>query len=183
LKIVYLGNLSLNHAGEEASHFIKHVCSGEEKPRDPFDAFYANILHEALGFFGSKIVNHKRKCYHAKDYQKLIQYFRRVTNPKKRNLDFETALLTYQGKILESKGEAISDMAVFRGRPDLFFSVTHALGYILGDRLYYALMENAVTKTEIRELFFDPWQGFGKPFQTYWTLLTKTRETKIPKRM
>ncbi|MBU4484777.1 ChaN family lipoprotein, partial [bacterium] len=67
-RYVYLANLSLNHAGEEASHYVKYLCSGSEEPRILVDAFYANVLHEALGFFGSKTVNHKRKCAHEKDY-------------------------------------------------------------------------------------------------------------------
>src|SRR3989338_922816 len=183
LKFVYLSNLSLNHAAEEAAHFIKHICSGEEKPRDPFDAFYANTLHEALGFFGSKIINHKRKCYHEKDYHKLISYFQSVAPVSKRHLEYETALLIYQCKKLERRGEGISDMDVFQKRPDLFFTVTHGLGYMLGDHLYYGLLDGHLTKTDIRHLFFDPWKGYGKPFQTYWTFITKTQNTKIPKRM
>ena len=183
LRFVYLSNLSMNHAAEEGAHFIKHICSGEERPRDIFDAFYANILHEALGFFGSKIINHKRKCYHAKDFYKLISYFESISAQPERHLEFETALLVYQCKKLESQGEGISDLEIFRKRPDLFFTVTHALGYMLGDQLYYALLENQITKTEIRHLFFDPWKGYGKPFQTYWAQLTRIKNTKIPKRM
>ena len=183
LRFVYLSNISLNHAAEEASHFIKHICSGEEKPRDSFDAFYANALHEALGFFGSKIINHKRKSWHEKDFQKLIRYFQSITPQSERHLEFETALLVVQCKKLEANGEALNDMGVFRNKPDLFFTVTHALGYMLGDYLYYALLDGVVTKSEIRHLFYDPWKGFGKPFQIYWTLLTKVRGIKIPKRM
>lgn len=183
LKLVYLSNLSLNHAGEEAAHFIKHICSGEEKARDPFDAFYANTLHEALGFFGSKIINHKRKCLHASDYLRLIQYLRKMETPSKRHFEYETALLTYQAKMLEKRGEGISDIEIYVKRSDLFFSVTHGLGYMLGDILYYALLENKITKPEMRLLFYDPWRGDGKPFRVYWSLLEKVREVKIPQRM
>jgi hypothetical protein len=49
-KIAYLASLSLNHAAEEASHFIRNLCAGNEFPREPADAFYANALHEAVGF-------------------------------------------------------------------------------------------------------------------------------------
>lgn len=183
LHIVYLSNLSMNHAAEEAAHFIKHICSGEEKPRDPFDAFYANVLHEALGFFGSKIINHKRKCYHENDYLRLVRYFQKREATAARHLEYETALLVYQSKMLEKRGEAFSDMDLVYHRHDLFFSVTHALGYMLGDKLYYAFLDGIINKTLIRHFFYDPWKGYGKPFQTYWTLLTKTKDIKIPKRM
>lgn len=183
LRLVYLSNLSINHAAEEAAHFVKHICSGEEKPRHSFDAFYANILHEALGFFGSKIVNHQRKCYHERDYLKLIQYFQKMRAPRKRHLEHETALLAWKAKMMEKRGEAFSEMSLLERNPDLFFSLTHALGYILGDKLYYALLEGVMTKSTLRHLFYDPWKGDGKPFQVYWTLLTKTGTVKIPKRM
>lgn len=183
LHIVYLSNLSINHAAEEASHFIKHICSGAERPRELFDAFYANILHEALGFFGSKIINHKRKCYHEKDFLKRVQYLEKTPGPHKRQLEYETALLVYQAKILERRGFAASDMEIFKKREDLFFAVTHALGYILGDKLYYALLDGLITKPELRRLYYDPWKGHGRPFQNYWNLLMKTRETRIPARM
>lgn len=183
LHIVYLSNLSINHAAEEASHFIKHICSGAERPRDIFDAFYANILHEALGFFGSKIINHKRKCYHEKDFLKLVQYLEKTPGPHKRQLEYETALLVYQAKVLERRGFAASDMEIFKKREDLFFAVTHALGYILGDKLYYALLEGLITKSDLRYLYYDPWKGHGRPFQNYWNLLVKTKDARIPTRM
>ncbi|OGQ46426.1 MAG: hypothetical protein A3H42_00095 [Deltaproteobacteria bacterium RIFCSPLOWO2_02_FULL_46_8] len=183
LRFAYLSNLSINHAGEEAAHFIKHICSGEEKPREPFDALYANILHEALGFFGSKIINHKRKCYHEKDFQKLLTYFQNISPTAERRLEYETALIVQEAKKLESEGEAISDIGILSKRPDLFFTVSHALGYMLGDKLYYAMLDSQISKTEVRHLFYDPWKGYGKPFQTYWSLLQKTQSTKIPKRM
>lgn len=183
LHIVYLGNISLNHAAEEGAHFIKHLLSGEEKPRHPFDAFYANILHEALGFFGSKIINHKRKCYHAGDYLKFIRFCQTQDDITKYQLQYETALLAFEAKKLEKRGEAISDMEVFAGRHDLFFSLTHALGYMLGDRLYYALLDGVVKKAEIRHLFEDPWEEKGRPFEVYWHWMTRTQEVVIPKRM
>lgn len=183
LRLVYLSNLSINHAAEEAAHFIKHICSGEEKPRHSFDAFYANILHEALGFFGSKIVNHQRKCYHERGYLQLIQYFQKMRSPGKRHLEYETALLAYQAKMMEKRGEAFHDMDLVVHNPDLFFALTHALGYILGDKLYYALLKGVVTKADLRHLFYDPWKGDGKPFQVYWMLIIKTEPIKIPKRM
>ncbi|MEK7705660.1 MAG: ChaN family lipoprotein, partial [Myxococcota bacterium] len=61
-KMVYLGNLSVNHASEEATHFLRFVASGNDEPRLLVDAFYARCVEEALGFLGSKIINHKRKC-------------------------------------------------------------------------------------------------------------------------
>ena len=183
LRTVYLASLSLNHAGEEAAHFIKHSCSGTEKERGLGDAFYANILHEALGFFGSKIINHKRKCFHEKDFEKHLSYFNSIRVPKERQLEFETALIVCQYRRAEMVGVSPEVADIYRRDPSLFFSVTHALGYMLGDKLYYALVNGVIYKTDIRQLFYDPWKGNGKPFKVYWDWVQRTKSVRIPKRM
>lgn len=182
-KVVYLANLSINHAAEEASHFIKSVCSGPEKPRFIVDAFYANILHEALGFFGSKLINHKRKCFHKREFESLLKYFAAVKVPKERRLELETARFVLEYLSFEKKGKHLSHEEIFRSRTDLFLSLTHALGYMLGDRLYYGLMEGVVSKSEIRELFVDHWADDGGPVDVYMKLSTRLKKVKIPKRM
>ena len=183
MRYVYLANLSVNHAAEEAAHCIKHLCSGNEKAREPGDAFYANILHEALGFFGSKIVNHKRKCFHAKEFEKHLRYFHSIKIPKNRRLEYETSVLVTQFKKAEGRGEPLDATNLYHRDPDLFFAVTHALGYMLGDKLYYALLEGVIYKSVLRNLFYDPWRGSGKPFQIYWELIQKLKSIKIPRRM
>ncbi len=62
-------------------------------------------------------------------------------------------------------------------------SLTHALGYMLGDRLYYGLMGRTITKSMIRELFEDPWSEDGRPLEVYTGLVKRLKKVKIPKRM
>jgi hypothetical protein len=173
----------MNHAAEEASHFIKHMCSGEEEPRELIDAFYANILHEALGFFGSKLINHKRKCYHEKDFKELLVFFRTIRVPADRHIEEETAHLVVEYKDYERKGKPLRYTAIFKQKIDLFLSVTHALGYMLGDRLYYGMMQEVISRGEIRKLYYDKWKRPGLPFKAYMELVRKLRHVKIPKRM
>ena len=181
-KIVYFGNLSLNHAGEEAAHYLKFLVSGPEVPRDLVDAFYTNILHEALGFFGSKIINHKRKCFHHREYQNLIGYWR--DNPsRERRFEIEMALLILQHMQYDQKKFEVPPMRYFRMKPKLFLGVTHGLGYILGDKLYYGLLSQEISKQDIRDLFKSPWREEGEPFLTYRRLLKKLKTVKIPRRV
>lgn len=182
-KFVYLANLSLNHAAEEAAHYLKHLCSGLEEPRELIDAFYANILHESLGFFGSKLVNHKRKCYHEKEFKDLLTYFKTVRVPDDRRIEEETASLILEYKKYERKGKPLKFDTVFRQKIDLFLSVTHALGYMLGDKLYYGLMERKISRLKIRKVFYDPWRLKGEPFKAYMDLVKSLKYVKIPKRM
>lgn len=182
-KVVYLANLSINHAAEEAAHFIKNVCSGVEKPREMVDAFYANTLHEALGFFGSKLINHKRKCYHEQDFKNLVDYFAAMRIPATRRLEYETAKLVLEYKKLERKNMYLSRADIFRSHMDLFLALTHALGYMLGDRMYYGFVNRAIGKPAIRDLFTNSWPDDGEPVDVYMGLVKKLKHVKIPKRM
>lgn len=182
-RIVYLANLSVNHAAEEAAHFIKSLCAGPEEPRYPVDAFYANILHEALGFFGSKLINSKRKCAHEKEFKNLVNYFHSVRIPPARKLEYETAYLINEYLKYEKKGRPLEYSDIFEQRTDLFMSITHALGYILGDKMYYAFKEGIISRISLKYLFYDRWESPGTPFKVYSSLREKTRHVKIPKRM
>lgn len=180
---VYLGNLSLNHAAEEASHYLKYLNSGPEFPRDPVDAFYANIIHEAVGFFGSKLINHKRKCFHEKEYAGLVTYLTSSKTMRERHRELEIALLVLRHREMDRKGMPIRSRQFFRSQHDLFFGVTHGLGYMLGDRLYYAMLDNRVSKDEIRELYRDPMKEDGSPFELYRKWTRRLRGVKIPRRV
>ena len=180
-RVVYLANLSINHAAEEAAHFIKHACSGRESKRTVEDAFYANILHEALAFFGSKLINPKRKCFHENEFKNLFSYFSTVHVPQERRLEFETTCLVLD--FLKTDNSANRDRSFKSLRPDLFFAVTHALGYMLGDKLFYAMMSEKISKGEIKQFFYDPWRKEGEPQVAYHDLKKRLKGVRGPKRM
>jgi uncharacterized iron-regulated protein len=183
MRYVYLGDLSINHAAEEATHYVRTLCAGEEFERGLQDAFYVNILHECLGFFGSKIINHKRKCFHQKDYKDLINYLKSVRLTKEKTFELEMAYLILEHYQLEKKGRPVESPKVLKSDSKLFFAVTHGIGYSLGDRLYYGLVNKVVSKEEIRDLFHDPFRADGVPFKIFIGLSRALRQVKIPKRL
>lgn len=176
-RIAYLANLSLNHAAEEATHFLRHVVSGAgDEPRGLVDAFYARALEEAYAFCGSKIVNHRRKCAHEAEWRRLA----RGPDPFTR----EVARLVLQHLSLE-RGEAdpASLQRLYRSAgPELFNAVTHAVGYMLGDRLYRALATGRLAKGAVRELFLDPLDEEGRPLLVYLDLAARLRGVELPER-
>jgi hypothetical protein len=182
-KYVYLANLSLNHAAEEAAHYIKNLCSGAEEPRELVDAFFANILHEALGFFGSKLINHKRKCFHEEEFRKLLEYFKNINVPGERILEKQTAELIVEYKKYEKQGQPLGFASIFKQNMEIFLSTTHALGYMLGDKLYYGMLDHHISRVDIKALFFDPWSEPAEPLLAYMRLIKKLKGVKIPKRM
>ena len=73
-KIIYLTEPNLNHAATEAALYLHCKMSGREKTiTDPAEDFYAEVWSEALGYFGSKILNHKRKCNGPRDLKRIVE--------------------------------------------------------------------------------------------------------------
>lgn len=182
-KYVYLANVSINHAAEEASHTLKHLCAGEEFPRAMQDAFYANVLHEALGFFGSKIVNHKRKCLRPSDARRLYLYLKKSGAQFQRSLEYHTAqlFLDHERRVKEGfpfHANKISALSV-----DLFLSLTHAIGYYLGEKLFYGLLAGQISRDKVRALFFDAMEEEGDPVKRYFELVAKLAKIKLPKKV
>ncbi|EKD42688.1 MAG: hypothetical protein ACD_73C00060G0005, partial [uncultured bacterium] len=183
LKLVYLANVSVNHTAEEASHTLKHLLSGDEFPRLRQDAFYAAVLHEALGFFGSKIINPKRKCSRISDYKNLISYLRSQDIVKNRLLEYDTAILFLEHEKKGAKNELFSQEKIKSFSPDLFFSLLHALGYSLGEKLFYGLLAEIISREEMGELFLNPMKNQGQPLQIYLILARKLRPVRLPRKI
>lgn len=165
-RLVYLATLSISHAAEEASHYLRHHLSGEGE-RDPeglIDAFYGRVVNEAIGFLGSKIVNPKRKCLPLEA------------------LDGESARFVRAHKRME-RGEHVPWLSgVYGSAPAIFNAVTHVLGYMLGDQLYYALVRGRMSRDEARELYYRPLEKEGASLLLYLQLIAKVGDVEVPKR-
>ncbi|HLL53759.1 MAG TPA: ChaN family lipoprotein [Myxococcaceae bacterium] len=161
-KLAYLGSLSLNHAAEEAAHCVRHACVGErmERPRRPAEAFYARCLEEALGFFGSKVVNPHRRCPDVADWALAFE----GADPEAR----QVAAFVLAHKAAETEhGEEAAKLVPLR-EDGLFHGVSHALGYLLGDAIYRAFDLGALSAEGMSQLFQDP---FDQAQKTYFELV------------
>ena len=173
-KLIYLGNLSLDHAAEEAAHYVNTKLAGHERrPHDRVFDFYYRTMKEAIGFLGSKVIDHKRSCYHRAEFEGLLAdtrgkrldgrlaQIRRVAKDVLAHLDFEER--RHAG---ESRG-----YPRFRNPYDrelaIHLGTTHSLGYILGDRIHAALMSGAVRRAEVRRLFEETFEDPGRPREVY----------------
>ncbi len=160
-KAVWLASMSLNHAAEEAAHFVRHLCVGDamDRERSRADAFWARCLEEALGFFGSRLVNPKRRCTSLDEWTWQFQHG--LAEPR-RVAAFTLAI----SAALRDDAGAAQDM-VPQGRDELFNGVSHALGYLLGAALAEAFARQAVSRADVRALFRDP---FTQPAVTFASL-------------
>lgn len=180
---VYLANMAFNQVAEEAAHFIRYLVSKKIHYRKSVDRFYDQVLYHALGFFGSKIINPKRKCLRLKDYRAMVKYFREVKVPKNRSLDLEVALAVLQLSKRHKQEYAVADAKSLVIKLELFWAVSRALGYMLGEVLYYALIQGDLKKAEIRKLFSRSYHPQQSPWQIYQDLQKQFRTLKLPQRM
>jgi hypothetical protein len=174
-KMVYLGKLSINHAAEEATHYIRYICTGALEPTALVDAFYARCLEEAIGFLGSKLMNHRRKAPSDVALEKLRR--------SKDRHDRALARAVLKHARLEA-GERVHGMRdIYESNADAFNAVTHVIGYRLGERLYYGLVSGDLAKRDIRALFFERFEEEGNAITTFFSLVARTRTVKTPERL
>lgn len=164
-RAIWLAGHSLNHAAEEAAHFVRHCAVGAamEQARARADAFWARCVEEAIGFFGSKLVNGKRTCTSLETW---AHHFQHGPAPLKETAAFVLAL--------SSLPDATSPDARRLLPPTLegFHAVSHALGYLLGDALFSASRAGRFDRRLVRALFTEP-TGDGAASYSRWLALAK----------
>jgi hypothetical protein len=157
-RLAYLASLSLNHAAEEAAHFVRHVCVGPamDAPRTYEEAFWARCMEEALGFVGSRLVNPARKCTRLEAWRDL---FNSGEPGAKKIAAYVLALSSLGGE-----GPKAARPLLPLGDVTLFHAVSHALGYLMGDALWRAYQSGKLHRTELQALFRDPFKHAGERY-------------------
>ncbi len=149
-KVAYLASRCLDHAAEEAAHFVRHCCVGDamDAPRPFLDALYARCVEEALGFLGSRLVNPHRPCPSSADWAAAFQ--------RGPSLERRAAAFVLAHRAAEERSPAQASALLPEGPPALLNAVAHGLGYWLGERLHRAYEAGALAPAELRRLFRDP---------------------------
>lgn len=178
--VIYVANLSVNHAAEEVTHFIHKICAGprRENLSQPED-FYCRIMREALGFLGSKIINHKRPCYTLHDF--LEAETRHPSKPPEKIADMVTIgkwiakHRSYEAEYLKTGNRWKLSGKIFSLPLRIHLGVTHALGYMLGEKLFEALIHGGIRKGYVRKLFYTNFSDLSESIETYLYLLRRFR--------
>jgi hypothetical protein len=176
-----MATLSLNHAAEEAAHYLKQAVSKGESPVDLKDRFYYHVMNEACGFFGSKVINPKRKTDHHGSLRRIAAGARNKKG--KVSIEERAALFVLEHLSWERHGRVGRRGAKSLTDPLVFNAAAHMLGYMLGDRLYYGLTTGTVDKKSIRSLFVEPLDGPDEALTKYLAFTELLRDTKVPRRI
>ena len=192
-RIVYLASLVPTHMAEEAAHYLKARLAGRATPQDPRDFLYSRILHEAVGYFGAKVFNPKRKPPRLRNLREEAarQLFDDdVISP---GLFLAGSIVTWHrarqwrksflpddlDRMLQDNGfvGGLSDLG-----PDVLQPLVHYLGYDLGELLFCAWRDGHVPPRVVRRLFATDFEEPGRAFEIYHDLAMDLRSIRLPAR-
>lgn len=160
--VIYLLDFSQNRAAEKSAQWISTKLTNKlcvyGKDFDEKEVFYRLILWEAIGYFGSKIINPKRKCDQYKDFERLLENMKGKKTTGKRRTEKEIAIQVlqhreYELQKLEAQSTASKPRKVFRLKPKEFFLCARSIGRILGDQLYSKVVADRVSLKVVQKLF------------------------------
>ncbi len=184
---IFIGRFSLVHGGEEAAHFVNLALRGDLYDGDServsrVDQFYMSVIEEALGFFGSKLIDPSRNHFFETD---LYRFHRKDQAFIEENTDYTyeqfnqiIRFILLHKKIEKSYRDKdnvpIELTAGIRTRSRRMFSVlTHELGYFLGQQLYDGYHSGKMGHREITRLFRKRFDVPGSALAEYLALVEK----------
>jgi heme-binding uptake protein ChaN (Tiki superfamily) len=187
--LIYLANSNINMASEEATHFLNVVLRGPLKnPLSAFDRFYRNVITECLGFFGSKFINEKRKSHSENSIRMVLGQTKRGELKHTNHTILQVARYILQHFYLQRQ---TSDAKEFINKFFLQYNSQSAdtrmfstqLGYILGNKLYYALKKGKFSLKRVRGYFRDPFDEPTEAFNCYLEITNRVKKVKHVSRL
>lgn len=180
--LIYLPHSSLNMAAEEATHFLNAVIRGPRRntTSTPFDDFYCTAMTEAIGFFGSKLINERRKSPTRTGLKKFLGSFahnkKSPTKEVQRKITISHLILRhlYLETISQDKRAFLDKFKdIYSKRKSISVELATQLGYMLGNKLFYAVKKRKFSLKEVLELFTDRFEEPEEAFGKYMALSTK----------
>ena len=188
INAILIGQLNVVHAGEEAAHFVNLTLKGEtyeDAPREmpQHDLFYNGVLEEALGFFGSKLLDPSRNHFFETE---LYQYYRKdkATIERETRFSYEDFNAIIDFILLHKKFEQNYDkydevppeiLAGIRSEPRRGNILIHELGYFLGQQIHDAYRAGVLDRRDITALFRRSFRETGSALKTYLDLTERVR--------
>jgi len=191
INAIFIGAFSLVQGGEEAAHYVNIALRGDvfrdgRRARTRPDLFYETVMEEALGFFGSKLIDPSRNHFFETN---LYQYHRRDREFIEKNTEYS---FEQYGRIIrfillhkrferayKSRSdvpEALKDGIRTRSRRE-FSVLTHELGHYLGQQMYDGYHQGLIDRGAIRELFLRRFANPGSALSAYLDLVEVLPET------
>ncbi len=177
--LIYLPTSSINIAAEEATHFLNALLRRRQHGKSkPFDQFYSMVMTEAIGFFGSKLINDRRKVQTRHACRKFMGSFKTKKPNREEREKIDLCSLILKHRYLENISKKPHDFTkkfsdLYKTRSPIRGTLATQLGYMLGDKLFYAVKKRRFPLKEIIDLFNDPFDKPLSAFTTYMDISTR----------
>ncbi len=165
LDFAYLGSPTQNGAAELAAiHLLKSKTNPKQIFNYEFDDFFRLVLESSFGFFGSLILNHRRKCDLFEDHMRKLE---ELKNSRKGAFPLEREARLITVHLLKNRPIEEFDLKTAVTQKDMTPAVIMGakfLGRIFGKRLHQAILSDALNLDFIRELFLKHPKGSSTSF-------------------
>jgi len=193
INAIFIGKFNLTHGAEEAAHFVNFALKQQRfehyrpEPLDQADEFYLSVLEEALGYFGSKLVDSSRNHLE----ESLVLNPGRARGAARKLLGLGSADLRWMRRFLIAHKDLERDYPTRRRIPPvigrgvssrgrIFTILTHELGYLLGEQIYLAYLDGLLSRRDIAELFRTRFEEAGPCAEAYFTLAERMEKIRLP---
>jgi hypothetical protein len=155
-EILYLASPTSNGAAELAAiHLYRHFNGSQSLFAGDPESFYRSVLESMFGFFGSLLVNPKRKCDLPGDHARRIIFLKGQKGAQAQiERDGRNLALRFLG-IAADKSEKRNQLirSWLRGSPQKRLSTVlaaHYIGRVLAKKLHQAVMLDHLSLAQIR---------------------------------
>jgi hypothetical protein len=188
---IFIGEFNLVHGAEEAAHFVNFALKRQRftdyrpRPLDSVDEFYLSALEEALGYFGSKLIDPRRDQIADSAILNIARRRGAVEPPS----EFSATELRWMRRFTLAH-KAMEDSFERKRRVPRIVAeglrcsggtakmLSHELGYLLGEQIYRGYLSGVFSRREIRRLFGSRFEASGRPISTYLDL--SRRSERLP---
>jgi hypothetical protein len=169
----------MNIVGETAARLL-HGLEAQHEPEHISD-FYGQVICDALAFFGSKVVNPRRKGKHAAHYRAVLKSVGTDAQHTKEQLEVAGAILLHKAFETGSKLGAYPNLDKLS--VPVKRQVARRLGNMLGERMYYAYSRGLLTRQELRRILRFSLSQQAANAAMYFSIQRRVGRVSVPKHL
>ncbi len=187
---VFISKTSLNHTAEGALALLHGQISKYNKtPILARSEFYQYVWLQVLYYFGSKLINPKRKA------DTLSDLSRQITESKRKKFSNDAQSLDNQIKasqfvISQKINEALFLSGIenkmhtgLADNPEIYLLSSALLGAMVGDKLYFVYRKGKIKLDKIFEYMVSPSSDWGKSYLEVIKLIEPYRDPFLSKKL
>ena len=168
---IYLASLLRSHAAEEAAHYVVASHQPVDEPTNATDAFYTEVVHEALGFLGSRLVVPSRPAPSDRTLRTVVKTYASCSGDREPSAEVVAAVLVREHRRWERNLSSRDISTLPHLEHPLLDRVIHTLGYLLGGRMDRASRAGKIERGQLAKLVERPLPGADQALDVYleWT--------------